>query len=78
MQYTIEFRPRAIKDLRSINAKQQARIILKIEALEQDLAGDVKRLTNFSPAYRLRVGSYRVLFGIERERVIVLSYQAQK
>jgi hypothetical protein len=27
-----------------------------IEALESDLAGDVKRLTNFTPEYRLRVG----------------------
>lgn len=34
----------------------------KIEALQNSLAGDVKRLTNFMPEYRLRVGDYRVLF----------------
>jgi mRNA interferase RelE/StbE len=36
------------------------------------LSGDVKRLTNFSPEYRLRVGQYRVLFEIESEKEIVV------
>ena len=40
------------------------RIRSKINRLTDDLAGDVKRLTNFSPEYRLRVGDWRVLFNI--------------
>lgn len=47
------------------------RILIKIHAMRDDLAGDVKRLTNMAPAYRLRVGDYRVLFEVERERIIV-------
>ena len=47
------------------------RIIEKIEALRSDLAGDVKRLTDFTPEYRLRVGDYRVLFEIEASQVII-------
>ncbi len=43
----------------------------KIRGLENNLAGDVKRLTNFTPEYRLRVGDYRVLFEIEGDRVII-------
>jgi mRNA interferase RelE/StbE len=39
--------------------------------LSDDLKGDVKRLTNFSPEYRLRIGSYRVLFELEESTVIV-------
>ena len=36
------------------------------------VGGDVKRLTNFTPEYRLRVGDYRVLFEIEdTNRVVV-------
>jgi mRNA interferase RelE/StbE len=31
----------------------QRRIIAKIEALRNDLAGDVKKLTDFTPEYRL-------------------------
>ncbi|MFB2880390.1 type II toxin-antitoxin system RelE family toxin [Floridanema aerugineum] len=32
---------------------------------------DVKRLTNFTPEYRLRVGDYRVLFEIEDNIILV-------
>jgi mRNA interferase RelE/StbE len=39
--------------------------------MKDNLAGDVKRLTHFTPEYRLRVGDYRVLFEVEGSRVIV-------
>ena len=71
MTYEIEFKPRAIKDLQSIPKRMAQRIIEKIEALRSDLAGDVKRLTDFTPEYRLRVGDYRVLFEIEASQVII-------
>jgi mRNA interferase RelE/StbE len=35
------------------------------------MAGDVKRLVNFTPGYRLRVGDWRVLFQPEGTRVVV-------
>ena len=31
------------------------------------MQGNVKRLTNFTPEYRLRVGNYRILFEIEKD-----------
>ena len=31
----------------------------------------MKRLTKITPEYRLRVGRYRVLFEIERDRVVI-------
>ena len=71
MQFQIEFKSRAIKDLRALDTDTKARIVSKIEGLEDNLAGDVKRLTNFTPEYRLRVGTYRVLFEIEADRVII-------
>ena len=40
--------------------------------LAEDLSGDVKRLTNFTPEYRLRVGAYRVLFELENENRVVV------
>jgi mRNA interferase RelE/StbE len=60
MKYDIEFKPRAIRDLRTLPKAMQRRIVGGIEGLEADLTGDVKRLTNHSPEYRLRVGNYRV------------------
>ena len=66
MTYEIEFKPKAIKDLKSIDAIERKKIVSRMEDLKNDLAGDVKRLTNFTPEYRLRVGSYRVLFEVSR------------
>jgi mRNA interferase RelE/StbE len=71
MTYEIEFKPRSIKDLQSIPKSMAQRIVEKTEALRTDLAGDVKRLTDSTPEYRLRVGDYRVLFEIEADKVII-------
>jgi mRNA interferase RelE/StbE len=71
MTYEIMFKPRAIKDLQSIPNSLAQRIVEKIESLRTDLAGDVKRLTDFTPEYRLRVGDYRILFEIESDKVII-------
>lgn len=67
----IEFKPRAVKDLEALDRSVARRILGKIRDLESGLAGDMKRLTNFTPEYRLRVGDYRVLFEIEGDRVII-------
>lgn len=71
MKYRIELRPKAIKDLRSIDQISATRILKAIRALEIDLAGDVKRLKDFDPAYRLRVGEYRVLFDVVSDHIEV-------
>jgi mRNA interferase RelE/StbE len=71
MKYGIEFKPKAVKDLRSLPKQIQSKILDKIQLMENDLAGDVKKLTNFTPEYRLRVGNYRVLFEIENESIVI-------
>jgi mRNA interferase RelE/StbE len=71
VQYQIEFKPKAIKDLQKIPVNDRERIINKVEAMQDDLQGDVKRLTNFSPEYRLRVGDYRVLFELAEQTIII-------
>ncbi len=78
MIYQIEFKPRALKDLRAIDKGEARRLIEKIQLMENDLAGDVKRLTNFTPEYRLRVGSYRVLFEVEGEKVVIYRVRHRK
>ena len=72
MTYVIALKPRASKDLRRIAREQGSRIADALEALTDGLKGDVKRLTNFTPEYRLRVGDYRVLFEIEDDSRIVV------
>lgn len=72
MQYDIRLKPRALKDLQRIAKTDATKIVAALSDLENDLHGDVKRLTNFTPEYRLRVGDYRVLFEIEQPNSIVV------
>jgi mRNA interferase RelE/StbE len=72
MRYAIGLKPRAIKDLRRIQKKDATRIADALEKLVIDLTGNVKKLTNFTPEYRLRVGNFRILFEIENEDNIVV------
>ena len=71
MTYEIEFKPKSIKDGRKVPKPELENIFYKIEMMKTDLHGDVKKLTNFTPEYRLRVGNYRVLFETESRKIIV-------
>ena len=72
MKYRIELKLRAIKDMRSLPKSDAVRIANALETLSDHLSGDVKRLTNYSPEYRLRIGNYRVLFEIENPDLIMV------
>ena len=61
MQYKIRFKPRALKDGKKLSKKELERIFGKIENMKENMAGDVKHLTDHMPEYRLRVGNYRIL-----------------
>ena len=49
MNYRLEFKSRAVKDLKDFPKEDARKIIEKIEVLKNNLTGDVKRLTNFTP-----------------------------
>ena len=72
MIYTVELKPRAIKDLKHLQKKDASRIFEALDHIKSDLLGDVKRLTNFTPEYRLRIGQYRVLFEVEDQTRVVV------
>jgi mRNA interferase RelE/StbE len=71
LRYEVLLKPKALKDLRGLPTNLQARILEKVEFMRDDLQGDVKHLTNFTPEYRLRVGTYRILFEIEDEIIVI-------
>lgn len=61
----LNIRNSAIKDLKNINREDRDRIHKKIIELEKfPNVSNIKQLTNFEPAYRLRVGDYRVLVAL--------------
>jgi mRNA interferase RelE/StbE len=78
MEYKISFKPRAGKDCKSIDKKILRLIFSKIELLSNNLQGDVKKLTNFTPEYRLRVGDYRVLFETEKDEIVIYRIMHRK
>lgn len=78
MKYTIEFKPRTLKDCRKIPKSQLTHIFKQIETMSSNLKGNVKHLTNFTPEYRLRVGDYRILFEIEEKRLIIYRIRHRK
>ncbi len=74
----VELKPQAIKDLRGVQKQDASRIAAKLQELENGLTGNIKRLTNFTPEYRLRVGDYRVLFEVEDDTVVVYRVMHRK
>ena len=72
MNYNINFKPRSLTDLKRIPKADVIRIFEKLQSASVSLKGDIKRLTNFTPEYSLRVGKYRVLFEIENDDNIVV------
>ena len=69
--YQVELKPKAIKDIKKISKDEASKIILALLQLKKGLVGDIKKLTKHSHEYRLRVGSYRALFEIEGQKLIV-------
>lgn len=71
MTYQVQITPHAQKDLDALPVFDRDRIALKLYALRHGLTGDVKRLRQTFPDFRLRVGDYRALFAIDGGCVVV-------
>jgi mRNA interferase RelE/StbE len=72
MKYAVDLKPKAARDLKRMQKADATRVVEALERLQDDLAGNVKRLANFTPEYRLRVGHFRALFEIEDGARIVV------
>lgn len=71
MSFSVIFKPKAIKDVSAIPLAEREKVIRRIEAMKNGLVGDIKKLTKYTPEYRLRVGDFRILFEIEDGDVII-------
>ncbi|HEX4792353.1 MAG TPA: type II toxin-antitoxin system RelE/ParE family toxin [Humisphaera sp.] len=71
MTYRIRYAAAVVKELEKMSPDVGRRIRSKINRLSNGLAGDVKRLTDFSPEYRLRVGDWRVLFNVVGDTISI-------
>lgn len=64
---SIYWQPKALRQLRKVDPKanRQIRSAVTTELTDLSIARNVKPLTNHECDYRLRVGSYRVLFNFD-------------
>ena len=77
--YRIELTPAAVRQLGSLPVKMQRRVSTKIEALatEPRSAGG-RKLKGADNIYRVRVGSYRLLYQICDDILLVLVVSVKK
>jgi len=78
MRYEIEIRKRAEKDLIALSKPDAQKIADAIFAMEKGLMGNIKKLTNHTPEYRLRVGDWRVLFEVTINKIIIYRIRHRK
>lgn len=74
MKYQIFFTEKAVKELKKITGPHQKLIAAKIKQLGEDydsLANNIKPLKGKYEYYRLRVGSYRVIFHKDDDRLVI-------
>ena len=78
MRYRIDFSEEAIVQLRGLGKDWRRNIGFRLDQLQDDLAGDVKKLTGGNNEYRLRVGNYRILFTLEKDLLFVYAVRDRK
>jgi mRNA interferase RelE/StbE len=71
MHYEVLYANIAQRQLKKLPKSLAEKIMKKIELLSNDLYGDVKKLSDYSPEYRLRVGDHRVLFDLDGNRIVI-------
>jgi len=75
----VDLDDKAIKVLSKLDKTEAKKILNKISELAKyPHIPNIKKLTNFEPPYRLRVGNYRVLFDIEDTTLTIYKVRHRK
>ena len=78
MRYRIEISQKARDQLRELPKDVRRNIGQRMEAMREDLRGDVLKLKDKGSRYRLRVGSHRVLFVLAGDAIQVYAVKDRK
>jgi mRNA interferase RelE/StbE len=71
--YRLEFSATAERQLKKLADGDQIRLLRAIQALaEEPRPRGCRKLRGYVNVYRVRVGVYRVLYGVENDRLVVL------
>jgi len=76
VSYNIIFKPSVEKDLRALSKSVISRVMKQIEALKDNpLPRRSIKLAGAERLYRIRIGDYRVVYGLDREtKQVVIHY----
>ena len=77
-RYGLLISEEAREQLRALSKDLRRNIGQRLDALQAGLAGDVKKLTAREHKYRLRVGSYRILFRLEGSVIFVYAVKHRR
>ncbi len=78
MRYRLEIKDEAREQLRALPKEHRRSIGYRIDQMQNDLAGNVRKLAARTQEYRLRVGSFRVLFMLESDLIVVYAIENRK
>jgi mRNA interferase RelE/StbE len=73
-RFTVEYDPKALKELASLDKPAARRIVKAIDALSHDPRPSGGRpLVGYPDLWRIRIGDYRVVYTIKDAELIVLA-----
>ncbi|MBM4242020.1 MAG: type II toxin-antitoxin system RelE/ParE family toxin [Euryarchaeota archaeon] len=74
MKYRVFLEKKARKQLKDLNSSSSENIEEKIIKLKEGFIPelDIKKLKGYKNHYRLRVGKYRILFELQKGRIIIV------
>lgn len=78
MRYRLDIKEEALRQLRALSKENRRNVGRRLEVLQNDLSGDVKKLAARTHEYRLRVGSFRILFMLEGDLIVVYAVKDRK
>ncbi len=78
MRYELVISEDAREQLRALPKSERKNVGHRLDYLQNNLSGDVKKLTAREHKYRLRVGPYRVLFQLEGPTIFVYAVKHRK
>jgi mRNA-degrading endonuclease RelE of RelBE toxin-antitoxin system len=78
VRYRIEISQKARDQLRALPKDLRRNIGQRMEAMCDDLHGDVLKLKDKGQRYRLRVGSHRILFALAGDAIQVYAVKDRK
>ena len=72
MRYSVDILRSAQKQLKKVNRQEQSRIISAIESLADNPRPEGCRKLSGRPAWRIRIGAYRVIYEVNDTELFIL------